>query len=355
MKGNVIRVGIIGAGGNTRALHIPLLQAIPGVEVVAVANRSTASAEAAAAPFGIRRATDRWESLIEDPGIDAVCIGTWPYLHAPATLVALEAGKHVLCEARMACDAAEARAMLAASRRHPDLAAQIVPSPFTLAIDDTICALLADGAIGSLLAVDLVHTAGSFRSPETALTWRQDRRLSGLNALTMGIWYEALMRWTGPAASVAAMTTVSVPRRRDADGILQDVQVPDHIDIVGRLVCGASLNMRFSAITGLVPQMAVHLCGTEGTLVVQGSPAQVLMGRRGDTVLAPVAIPPPAPGPGPAGWRVEQEFIAAIRGEAPVRRTTFADGVRYMEFTEAVHLSALERRVVDIPCTGKTA
>ena len=36
-------------------------------------------------------------------------------------------------------------------------------------------------------------------------------------------------------------------------------------------------------------------------------------------------------------WRVEEEFIGAIRGREPVRRTTFEDGVRYMEFTEAVH------------------
>lgn len=348
-----IRVGIIGAGGNTRALHIPLLQAIGGVEVAAVANRSKASAEAAAAPFGIRRATDRWESLVEDPDLDAVCIGTWPYLHAPATLAALEAGKHVLCEARMACDAGEARAMLAASRRHPELVAQLVPSPFTLAIDDTIRALLEDGAIGPLLAVDLVHTTGAFCNPGAPLTWRQDDRLSGLNALTLGIWYEALMRWTGPAARVAAMATVAVPLRRDADGRMRDVKVPDHVDIIGRLACGASLNMRFSAITGLVPQTAVRLYGTEGTLLVQGSPAQVYMGRCGDTELKPVAVPPPEPGPGPAGWRVEREFIASIREGTPVRRTTFADGVRYMEFTEAVHASALERRVMELPAPDR--
>ena len=34
-------------------------------------------------------------------------------------------------------------------------------------------------------------------------------------------------------------------------------------------------------------------------------------------------------------WRVEEEFIDAIRGVAPVTHTSFADGVRYMEFTEA--------------------
>ena len=36
---------------------------------------------------------------------------------------------------------------------------------------------------------------------------------------------------------------------------------------------------------------------------------------------------------------MEEDFIAAIRGKAPVRLTTFEDGVRYMEFTEAVFRS----------------
>lgn len=347
MASAMIRVGIVGAGANTREKHIPLLQAIPGVEVVAIANRSEGSARAAAAPFGIAGATGRWESLIEDPSLDAICIGTWPYMHAPVTLAALAAGKHVLCEARMACNAAEARAMLAASDAHPELVAQLVPSPFTLGVDDTVRQLLEDGAIGPLLSVDVRHATGAFCDPAAALTWRQDGRLSGLNAMTMGIWYEALMRWTGPAARVAAMTTVSVPLRRDAAGTLREVTVPDHIDIAGRLANGASLNMQFSAVSGLAPCCEIRLHGTEGTLLVQGMPSKLFMGRTGDTALAPVPIPEPVP-----GWRVEAEFIEAVRGLAPVRRTTFADGVRYMEFTEAVHRSAAEGRVVELPLSN---
>ncbi len=239
--------------------------------------------------------------------------------------------------------------MLVASREHPELIAQLVPSPFTLAVDDTICRLIEDGVIGPLLGVDLVHATGAFCDPAAAMGWRQDDRLSGLNALSMGIWYEAMMRWTGPAAAVSAVATVSVPWRRDSDGELREVRVPDHLDMIGRLVCGASLNMRFSAVAGLVPQTAVRLYGSEGTLVVEGSPARLLMGQRGDKELKPVPVPAPEPGPGPAGWRVEREFIAAIRGEADVRRTTFADGVGYMAFTEAVHVSARERRMVDVP------
>ena len=52
-----IRVGIIGAGTNTKLMHIPKLQEIPGVSVTAVCNRSEASSEKVAKEFGIRRAS----------------------------------------------------------------------------------------------------------------------------------------------------------------------------------------------------------------------------------------------------------------------------------------------------------
>ena len=56
---------------------------------------------------------DSWEELLEDESLDAVCIGTWPYMHRTLTTAALAAGKHVLCEARMAMSASEAHEMLA--------------------------------------------------------------------------------------------------------------------------------------------------------------------------------------------------------------------------------------------------
>ena len=66
--------------------------------------------------YGIPRTAEHWQDLVADPDIDALVIGTWPYLHCPVTLAALEAGKHVLTEARMALNAAEAHRMLAAAR-----------------------------------------------------------------------------------------------------------------------------------------------------------------------------------------------------------------------------------------------
>src|SRR5437764_8892274 len=116
-----IRVGFVGAGNNTRRHHIPKLVAQPGVELVAVANRSKESGERVAREFGIGRTHDHWRDVVAAEDIDAICIGTWPYLHCEVTVAALERGKHVLCEARMAMNAAEGRRMLEAARRAPRL------------------------------------------------------------------------------------------------------------------------------------------------------------------------------------------------------------------------------------------
>ena len=76
MINQTIRVGFMGAGANTRKHHIPKLRAQPGVELVAVANRTTESGERDAREFGIPRVYDDWRDLVRAPDVDAVCIGT---------------------------------------------------------------------------------------------------------------------------------------------------------------------------------------------------------------------------------------------------------------------------------------
>jgi predicted dehydrogenase len=341
-----VRVGIVGAGANTRAKHIPELKAIPGVELRSVCNRSRESSARAAAAFGIPEIRETWQELVRDDGIDAVVIGTWPYLHAPVTLAALEAGKHVLCEARMAMDLREARAMLAAHRRHPALTAQIVPAPFTLEADPVVTGLIHDGFAGRLLAVEVRAAGGAFVDRAAPLHWRQDATLSGLNIMSLGIWYESLMRWVGTAAAVYAQGLTAVPERRDAEGRPQPVAIPDHLDVVARMACGAQAHFLVSAVTGAVPSNRIALYGEDGTLVFDDG--RLLGARRGEDRLRAIPVPP-LPG---TGWRVEREFIDSIRGATPVARTTFEDGVRYMAFTEAVHLSMRAKREVAVEGVG---
>ena len=194
MAQETVKVGIIGAGGNTRSKHIPGLQAIEGVEIVGVCNRSQESSQRVADEFGIPKTYGNWQDTIADPDTNAIVIGTWPYMHCRATVAALRADKHVMCEARMAMNAREAHIMRMASRQKTHLIAQIVPSPMTLRVDNTIKRLIAEGYIGDVLAIE-ARAGGAFLDSEAPLQWRQDFDLSGFNIMSMGIWYEALMRW----------------------------------------------------------------------------------------------------------------------------------------------------------------
>ena len=66
-----LRVGVVGAGANTRRLHIPGLQKIEGVEVVSVANRSRESSERVAQEFNIPKTYANWRELVEAPDTNA--------------------------------------------------------------------------------------------------------------------------------------------------------------------------------------------------------------------------------------------------------------------------------------------
>jgi predicted dehydrogenase len=336
-----IRVGVVGAGANTRSRHIPGLQKIAGVEVVSVVNRSRESSERVAKEFGIPRVHETWTELVADPDIDAVMIGTWPYLHCPVTLAALANGKHVLTEARMALSAAEARQMLAASRARPNLITQVVPAPFTFAVDPTVQQLLADGYLGELQSVDLRSSSG-WLDASAPMSWRNDRELSGTNTGFLGIWYESLMRWLGPATAVTARTRIAVPYRQDEQGERRAVQIPDHVEILADMPGGAIARLHVGSVAGLMGGPEIWLFGSEGTLRFEMAGAKLSGARKGAKELEPIEIPEEKR----YSWRVEDEFIGAIRGEEQVRRTTFADGVRYMDFTDAVHTSAKEGRTV---------
>ncbi len=344
MNDRTIRVGFVGAGNNTRRRHIPGFRALPGIELVAVANRTRESGECVAREFGIKKVCESWQDVVGAADVDAVCIGTWPYMHRAITVAALEHGKHVLCEARMAMDAAEGRQMLEASRRAPQLITQLVPAPHTLEVDATIEKLLTEGYVGEVLAVELQAAQGRFVEPEAPLHWRQDAALSGLNVLNMGIWYEAMMRWLGPARRVMAMSKVAVPRRRDAGGAWHEVKVPDHIDILAQFGSDAVGHLRFSSVTALAPASEVWIFGSAGTLRLEVDAGRLWGGRRGESDLREIPIPAERR----VGWRVEEEFVNAIRGREKVSRTTFADGVLYMEFTEAVARSAATGQAVDV-------
>lgn len=347
MSQDQIRIGIIGAGTNTIDMHIPKLQELDGVEIVSVCNRTRESGQRVADRFGIPQVCEQWHEIIDDEDIDAIVIGTWPYMHATLTCAGLENDKHVLCEARMAMNADEAHEMLDTARQFPHLISQIVPSPFTLTWDQTIQDLIADGYLGDIYSIEIRGASDTFVDRDAARHWRQDFDLSGYNTMAMGIWYEALARWVGHASRVMAMSRVFVPQRQHQDGgKAATVRVPDHLDILATMDCGAQAHFVFSGITGLARDTnTAWLYGSEGTLLLDVGVEKLYGGRRGEEKLNEISIDESKKG----HWRVEEEFINAIRGLEPIRLTTFDGGVKYMEFTEAVAVSAAEAQAIDLP------
>ena len=179
----------------------------------------------------------------------------------------------------MAMNAAEARTMLEASMMEPDLVTQIVPAPHTLPVDSTIKELIADGYLGELLSVDMTSQSG-FIDHDAPLHWRHDRDLSGFNTMGMGISYESLLRWVGPAAGVMAITKVNVKSRRAESGQARFITVPDHVEIICEMASGPVAHIRISMVTGLPPQDEVWLFGTEGTLMLDSASTTLYGGRQ---------------------------------------------------------------------------
>jgi predicted dehydrogenase len=338
MNPRPLRIGIVGAGANTRLRHIPGFRAIEGVALTVVANRSVESAQRAASEFGINRAASHWREVVAAPDVDAVMIGTWPYLHAEISIAALAAGKHVLTEARMAMDVAEAEAMLAAAEARPDLVAQIVPAPMSLDLDATVAETLASGAIGALREACISHTGGQYADSSAPFSWRQDRDLSGFNTLTFGIYYEMLRRWLGadPAWMSADAAVFTTQRHEASSGTMRPVQIPESLTCCGRYADGTRLIGHFSGVESGPARNEIRLNGSRGSLRADLAKGELFLSRAGSAEEQRLEIPADHR----RGWRVEADFVASIREGQPVRLTDFATGVRYMRATEAALRSA---------------
>jgi predicted dehydrogenase len=340
-----IRIGIIGAGNNAVKVHIPEFKKIPGVEIVTVCNRSYASGEKVAHLFTIPNVVTDPREIFDDTSIDAILIGTWPHMHHDLTVQALEAGKHVLCEARMSMNLVEALNMLRVSKMYPHLVAQLVPAKFTFPYDNTIVNFLENKILGDVLSVEIQHTSGTFFDRLAPLTWRQDSGKSGNNILTMGIWYECLMRWLGEARQVFALGKIFQTIRCDCEkNQAVEVHIPDHIEILANFSENTQVRMQFSSITGLSESSWIKIFGTQATLLIDLLQQKMLLGKNNDEGFSEYIIDESDK----TIWEVEKSFINSIIRNTPVKHTTFIDGVKYMTFTEAVSRSLATRKMISM-------
>jgi predicted dehydrogenase len=334
-----IRIGIIGAGGIVRQRHLPGLLKLPNVQIVAVCNSRIETAQRMAKEFHIPEVLDDWADMLDRPDLDIIWIGTPPVLHAPITISALEAGKHVFCQARMAMNLREGREMLVAAQARPQLVTMLCPPPHGMKGGKFFQKLLRDGYAGELWHFRLVADRDQFSDPLAPPHWRQRTELSGHNVLTVGIYAEVLQSWLGSPRRLHAQMKVSVPKR---EGYV--VHIPDVVHVFGQWANGLVGTLEWSGVAQFPPNETLTIYGRDGTLVYNFTTDQILGARRGDKKLAPLAIPPELE----TAWTVEKDFIdAVVQGGHP--EPSFETGVQYLEFTEAVNLSARGGHAVELP------
>jgi predicted dehydrogenase len=111
-----LKIAFTGVGYISK-IHAQAAQALTDVELVAVVNHRPDSMAAFAAEFDIPRQYAAVADLLDSGDVDALIVSTPNYLHAPQSILALQAGVHVMVEKPMAMNAAEAQTMLAASHK----------------------------------------------------------------------------------------------------------------------------------------------------------------------------------------------------------------------------------------------
>ena len=109
---------IVGIGSHADLKIAPAMNLANDSKLVAVYSRDQGRADAFAQAHGAEAAYSGLDTLLADSRIDAVFIASPNHLHAPQTIQAAAAGKHVLCEKPMANSVSDAAAMVAACRDH---------------------------------------------------------------------------------------------------------------------------------------------------------------------------------------------------------------------------------------------
>ncbi len=112
-----VRWGVLGTAKIALTKVIPAMQQSECCEIVAIASRDFAKADESAERLQIPKAYGTYEELLADDSIEAVYIPLPNHLHAPWTIKAAEAGKHVLCEKPIALNVAEARTLISVRNR----------------------------------------------------------------------------------------------------------------------------------------------------------------------------------------------------------------------------------------------
>lgn len=214
----MLRWGILGTARINRRV-IPAMRGAARSKLVAVASRDPARAEAHAREYGIARAVTGYQTLLDDPGIDAVYIPLPNTEHAPWTLRAIAAGKHVLCEKPLALtpvDVADIAAAASAAKVCVEEGFMYRHEPLTARVME----LLGSGAIGEVKAI----VSGFTFTLAGATNIRFDSTLGGGALWDVGgypVTYAQLMTGSVPARVLGLANWTASGVDAEFSGLLQ--------------------------------------------------------------------------------------------------------------------------------------
>ena len=341
MAPKTVRLGLVGAGGFTRTMHLPNFLKMPGVQVTAVANRTMESGEKIAKEFNIPKVFTDWRQVVKQPDVDAVIVGTWPSLHAPVAVAALEAGKHVFVEVHV-WDLAGARAMHQAAKERPHL--KTMMSNIPVKGDAMMRKLLAEGYVGDVYQVLDYRLNGRYADPKAPLHWRQSREYSGINFQLIALWFEINRRWFGEHKRLIAQAKTFIPRGKNGT---TDGQLPDSMHVLAELENGALISYLQSGVTQFGGRARIEVYGSKGTLVYHHTPAEIYGAQMGEQDLHPIPIPPEME----SKWPIQHDFIKMIQEDAKPspELVSFEDALKYTEFNAACALSLTTGGWINLP------
>lgn len=170
-----VKIAIIGCGAIGKT-HAEAYAPDDRVEIAYVADPMPGRAEAFAAKHGAAKHTTDPQVAFRDPGVLAVDICLPNALHAPMSMAALQAGKHVLCEKPIALTLAEAQDMQAEAKKQQKALVIGVVNRYNNAVNQ-VKDMISAGDLGKLYHISFAFKA--FRGIPGLGGWFTDKSQSG--------------------------------------------------------------------------------------------------------------------------------------------------------------------------------
>ena len=336
---------------------LPCLRAA-GFDIRAVCSRTPARIEEEARTHGVQTVTADCASMIEDPGIDLVCVATYPALHAEIAIAALCAGKHVLCEKPLAPTAAEALRIAEAGRDRPVVRAvdhELRFHPNFARIRQAVAA----GEIGPVRHVELRYASAARVDPALPWSWWADAAAGGgqLNALGSHM-VDALLWWLGDDVVHAQGSLATFTNTRPmAGGGSRAVTADEFAAFQLRFSRGTIASVVVSAVDPTDSGLRVEIVGERGRLLLDGFDSLSL--SVGQTAPRDISVADTLLGTSTIGlnaWRTSlvrygEHLLGCIHDGRPFLGATLEDGVATQRVLDAVRGSAsgAARATQDVP------